>query len=99
MSRFFFFFLFLGSITLSECGSCLWSRCARSRAPPPQRSWQRSQAQSTSAGGETKKNEEKRRRWRVVVVAGVIRDVYRRVSSVEGKRQDGKDSGGSWKGK
>lgn len=45
-------FDFSWSITLSECESCLWSQCARSHAPPPQRSWRRSPAQSTSAGVE-----------------------------------------------
>lgn len=48
-------FLILWSITLSECGSCLWSPCAHSRALLLQRSWQRSQARLTSAGGKDKK--------------------------------------------
>lgn len=36
----------------------MWSPCARSHAPPPQRSWQRSQAQSTNAGGKRRRKEE-----------------------------------------
>lgn len=72
----------------------MWSPCARSRAPLPQRSLQRSQAQSTSAGG--KRTDRRKRgglRGGIRQEVRILRDVCGSVKSIEGKRQEGKTEG------